>query len=290
MTSAVDGLAERFTTHEGKRLRYLTGGEGPPILLCHGFIGSAENFTDWFDVLLQRRTVIAPDLPGFGRSAPMDGGHTAPALARAALAAAQHAGADQFDVAGLCLGTPIALAVQRARPQATGRVILHTPLVAPWLVRRAFHIQVGFMLAPIVYPAIVWLAHQRPVSDIYKRLMVEGTNVDAVAAKANFDNQVLADPRAAREWLHDAMRRDDLAQVRGSGRPTLILVAEHDRIVNVRRLRSAIAGAPDVSFDVIRQAGHAWSPELSRRQRALIAAFLDDQPLPRTEGAAVAAA
>jgi len=290
VTSAVDGLAERFTTHEGKRLRYLTGGEGPPILLCHGFIGSAENFTDWFDVLLQRRTVIAPDLPGFGRSAPMDGGHTAPALARAALAAAQHAGADQFDVAGLCLGTPIALAVQRARPQATGRVILHTPLVAPWLVRRAFHIQVGFMLAPIVYPAIVWLAHQRPVSDIYKRLMVEGTNVDAVAAKANFDNQVLADPRAAREWLHDAMRRDDLAQVRGSGRPTLILVAEHDRIVNVRRLRSAIAGAPDVSFDVIRQAGHAWSPELSRRQRALIAAFLDDQPLPRTEGAAVAAA
>ncbi|MHB8489048.1 MAG: alpha/beta fold hydrolase [Candidatus Dormibacteria bacterium] len=290
MTSAVDGLAERFTTHEGKRLRYLTGGEGPPLLLCHGFIGSAENFTDWFDVLLQRRTIIAPDLPGFGRSAPMDGGHTASALARAALAAAQHAGAEEFDVAGLCLGTPIALAVQRARPQATGRVILHTPLVAPWLVRRAFHIQVGFMLAPIVYPAIVWLAHQRPVSDMYKRLMVEGTNVDADAAKANFDNQVLADPRAAREWLHDAMRRDDLAQVRGSGRPTLILVAEHDRIVNVRRLRSAIAGAPDVSFDVIRQAGHAWSPELSRRQRALIAAFLDDQPLPRAEGAAVAAA
>jgi hypothetical protein len=44
-----------------------------------------------------------------------------------------------------------------------------------------------------------------------------------------------------------------------------------------------------VSFDVIRQAGHAWSPELSRRQRALIAAFLDDQPLPRADGVVVAA-
>jgi pimeloyl-ACP methyl ester carboxylesterase len=220
----------------------------------------------------------------------MDGGHTAAALARAALVAAAHAGADQFDVAGLCLGTPVALAVQRARPQATGRVILHTPLVAPWLVRRAFHIQVGFMLAPVVYPGIVWLAHQRTTSDIYKRLMVEGKNVDPVAAKANFDNQVLADPRAAREWLHDALQRDDLAQVRGSGHPTLILVAEKDRIVNVRRLKKAVADAPDVSFDVIRQAGHAWSPELSRRQRLLIAAFLDDQPLPRADGAAVAAA
>jgi pimeloyl-ACP methyl ester carboxylesterase len=287
--SAVNGLEERFTSYEGKRLRYLTGGTGPPLLLCHGFIGSAENFNDWFVELLSRRTIIAPDLPGFGRSAPMDGGHTAPALARAALAAATDAGAEEFDIAGLCLGTPVALAIQRARPEATGRLILHTPLVAPWLVRRTFHLQVGFMLAPIVYPGIVWMAHQRTLSDIYKRLMVEGKNVDPVAAKVNFDNQLLADPRAAREWLHDALRRNDFAQVFGSGHPTLILVAEQDRIVNVRRLESAVAGAPDVSFDVIRQAGHAWSPELSRRQRALIAAFLDDQPLPRADGVVVAA-
>ena len=286
----MNGLEERFTTHDGKRLRYLTGGAGPPLLLCHGFIGSAENFNDWFAVLLQRRTIIAPDLPGFGRSAPLNGGHTAPALARAALAAADDAGAERFDVAGLCLGTPVALAVQRARPHATRRVILHTPLVAPWLVRRSFHIQVGFMLAPVVYPGIVWLAHRRTMSDLYKRLMVEGRGADPIAAKVNFDNQVIADPRAAREWLHDALHRNDLAQVRGSGRPTLILVAEHDRIVNVHRLGSAVADAPDVSFDVIRQAGHAWSPELSRRQRVLIAAFLDDQPLPRSDGAAVAAA
>ena len=289
MISAVNGLDERFTTYEGKRLRYLTGGTGPALLLCHGFIGSAENFNDWYEVLLSRRTIIAPDLPGFGRSAPMDGGHTAPALARAALAAATDAGADEFDIAGLCLGTPVALAVQRARPQAAGRLILHTPLVAPWLVRRTFHLQVGFMLAPFVYSGIVWMAHQRTLSDIYKRLMVEGKNVDPVAAKVNFDNQVLADPRAAREWLHDALRRNDFAQVFGSGNPALILVAEHDRIVNVPRLASAVAGAPDVSFDVIRQAGHAWSPELSRRQRTLIAAFLDDQPLPRSDGVVVAA-
>ena len=285
----MDGLEERFTTHEGKPLRYLTGGTGRPLLLCHGFIGSAENFDDWFDVLLPRRTVIAPDLPGFGRSLPMDGGHAAPALARAALAAAHAAGAEQFDIAGLCLGTPVALAVERARPAATGRLVLHTPLVAPQLVRRSFHLQTSFMLAPVVYTGIVWLAHQRRMSDLYKRLMVEGAGVDPIAAKVNFDNQVRANPRAAREWLRDALLRDDLAQVRGSGHPTLILVGEHDRIVNVRRLEAAVAGAPEVSFDVIRQAGHAWSPELSRRQRELIAAFLDDQPLPRA-GAVVAAA
>jgi pimeloyl-ACP methyl ester carboxylesterase len=286
----VNGLDERFTKHEGRRLRYLTGGTGPALVLCHGFIGSAENFSDWFDVLLSRRTIIAPDLPGFGRSAPLAGGHTAPALARAVLTAVADVGAEHFDVAGLCLGTPIALAVQRARPQATGRLILHTPLVAPSLVRRQFHVQVGFMLAPVVYPGIVWLAHRRTTSDIYKRFMVEGKDVDPVSATANFENQLLANPRAAREWLHDVLQRDDLAQVRGSGHSTLILVAEHDRIVNVPRLETAVTGVPGMSFDVIRQAGHAWSPELSRRQRELIAAFLDDLPMPSSKGAAVAAA
>jgi pimeloyl-ACP methyl ester carboxylesterase len=286
----VNGLEERFTKHEGRPLRYLTGGTGPPLVLCHGFIGSAENFSDWFEVLLSRRTIIAPDLPGFGRSAPLSGGHTAPALARAALTAATDVGVDHFDIAGLCLGTPVALALQRARPEATGRLILHTPLVAPSLIRRRFHMQVGFMLAPVVYPGIVWLGHQRTMSDLYKRFMVEGKDVDPAAANANFENQLLANARAAREWLHDALRRDDLAQVRGSGRPTLILVAERDRIVNVPRLETAVNGINDISFDVIRQAGHAWSPELSRRQRALIAAFLDDLPLPASTGASVAAA
>jgi pimeloyl-ACP methyl ester carboxylesterase len=260
------------------------------LLLCHGFIGSAENFDDWFDILVSRRTVIAPDLPGFGHSMPLSGGHTVPALARAALSAAAAEGAEQFDLAGLCLGTPIALAIERARPKATGRLILHTPLVSPALVRRLFHAQVAFMLAPFVYPGIVWLAHQRTTSDLYKRFMVEGKDVDPVAAQANFDNQLLSDPRAAREWLHDALQRDDLAQVRGSGHATLILVAEHDRIVNVPRLEAAMAGVPDVSMDVIRQAGHAWSPELSRRQRELIAAFLDDLPLPAASSGAVVAA
>ena len=45
-----------------------------------------------------------------------------------------------------------------------------------------------------------------------------------------------------------------------------------------------------MSFDVIRQAGHAWSPDLSRRQRELIAAFLDDQPIPAASRAGVVAA
>ena len=284
------GLEERFTTHHGKPLRYLIGGSGPPMLLCHGFIGSAENFDDWFDALLPRRTVVAPDLPGFGKSAPLDGVHVASSMAGAAIAAADDAGIEEYDIAGLCLGAPVAFAVQRARPRAVHAMVLHTPLLAPWLIRGRFHVQVGVMMSRFVYPAIVWAGHQRVISDLYKRLIVEGDDVDPRAAKANFDNQMRATPRAAREWLLDGLRSNDLGQLVGNPERTLILTAGEDRIVDAHALRRAVENIGGVQLAVIDKGGHAWTREMLRMQRDLIAAFLDGRPLPLERTAAGIAA
>ena len=284
----MDGLDEHVIEHGGRRLRYLTGGHGPAMLLCHGFIGSAENFSDWFPALLSRRTVLVPDLPGFGASSPLHEGVDAEGMAEAALAVAGHAGLERYDVAGLCLGASVALAVQRIRPDAVERMVLHTPLLAPWLTRRRFHLQAGFMLAPGVFPGIVWLSRRRIVSDLYKRLMVEGSEVDPAAAQVNFDNQRRADARAAREWLRDGLRRDELTQILDSDCPTLVLVAADDRIVDVGRLRRVLDGMPHVQLAVIEEGGHAWTQSMIEQQARLLAAFLDGLPLPGT-GAASAA-
>ncbi len=278
---------ERFLTHEGGRLRYLIGGTGPAMLLCHGFIGSAENFDDWLPALVPRRTVIVPDLPGFGKSSPLQQRHSPAALARAAAAAADHAGASRYDIAGLCLGSSVAMAVQRLRPAAVQRVVLHTPLLHPGLVRRHFHLQVGVMTAQGVWPVIVWLGHQRIVSDFYKRVVVEGPDVDPVAAQVNFDNQMRATPRAAREWLHDGLRGDELAQVRTGAHRTLILMARHDRVIDVPRILRALGREHHVQLAVIDHAGHAWTDAMRARVRSDVASFLDDQPL-TTPGTAAA--
>ena len=272
-------LEERVVTYEGGRLRYLIGGSGPAMLLCHGFIGSAENFDDWLPVLLPRRTVIAPDLPGFGSSAPLHGRHTPAALARAAIAAAADAGATRYDVAGLCLGSSVASAVQRQRPDAVERMIVHTPLLDPSLVRRHFHLQVGLMTAPGVWPGIVWLGHKRLVSDLYKRVMVEGPNVDRGAAQVNFDNQMRATPRAAREWLRDGLSYDALDLVRSGAHRTLILMARRDRVIDVPRIVRTLGQEPNVEVAIIDDAGHAWTDAMRRQQRDYLGAFLDDQPL-----------
>lgn len=284
--SAARGLEERFTSHAGRRLRYLIGGTGPYMLLCHGFIGSAENFREWFDELLPRRTLIVPDLPGFGESMPLPGTHGARMLAAAVLAAAGDAGAQEYDLAGLCLGAGVALEIQHLRPSATRRLVLHTPLLAPEIVRNRFHLQVRLMTAPVVFPFFVWLSRRRVVSDLYKRLMVEGSEVEAGAAQVNFDNQLRAEPRAAREWLLEGLRRDDTTLLRDPRHPVLILVAEDDRIVDVPRMIEMVGRDERVRIAVMGEAGHAWTREYVERQLAVITAFLEDRPLPIPAGVA----
>lgn len=280
------GLEERFTIHAGGRVRYLIGGRGPAMVLCHGFLGSAENFETWFGALSRIRTLIVPDLPGCGSSAPLMGArHDAAHLAAAVDTVCRDAEVERYDVAGLCLGVPVAMALLRARPEAVERLLLHTPLLAPALVRRRFHLQVRGFMAPGVFTAINWLSRRRVVSDLYKRLLVEGDNVDRAAAEMNFRNQLRAEPRAVREWILDGLACDDVALLGGAGKPALIIVAADDRIVDVPLLRPIVRSMGHVQLAEVADAGHGWTESYVRRQLALITAFLNGQPLPEVGSA-----
>ncbi len=274
-------LEERFVTHAGHQVRYLVGGDGPPLVLCHGFLGSAENFESWFAELARVRTLVVPDLPGCGASAPFDDArHTGGALAAAVEAVCRDTGVERFDLGGLCLGASVAMAMLRRRPETVQRLLLHTPLLAPALVRRRFHLQVRAFMAPGIFPAASWLSRRRLVSDLYKRLLVEGDNVDRAAAEMNFRNQLRADPRALREWILHGLVRDDVALLRGFPRPALIIVASDDRIVDVPLLARTVAAMDHVQLARVDDAGHGWTESYVRRQLELIAAFLHDRPLP----------
>jgi pimeloyl-ACP methyl ester carboxylesterase len=60
----------RFVTVDGVRLHYLERGEGPPVVLLHGNVVTAEDFqtSGVLDLLARRHRVIAFDRPGFGYS------------------------------------------------------------------------------------------------------------------------------------------------------------------------------------------------------------------------------
>src|SRR5207302_5337838 len=88
----------------GHPIRCLIAGEGRPLLLCHGFLSSAEEFGGRFRALALHRRLIIPDLPGNGGSPPLATGHTVEALAASPDELLGGLGIVDFDGAGRCLG------------------------------------------------------------------------------------------------------------------------------------------------------------------------------------------
>ena len=284
-SNAAGGMQERFLDVP-RPLRYLIGGEGPPLLLCHGWLGSAENFTTWFEGVGRHRTLIVPDLPGCGDSPTLPGRHTCAALARSLEPLIDALGLDRFDLGGLCLGSGVAFETLARWPERVDRLILHTPLLDPTVVRTRFHLQAAVMMSPPVFPVISWLSRQRLVSDLYKRLVVEGDDVDAAQAEMNFRNQQRASHRAQREWAQDGLRRHDAGLLAGHAGPSLIIVAGDDRLLRRAALERLVAEMPRVRFASIDDAGHGWNEGFIRRQLDMLDAFLDGQPLPGVTAAA----
>src|SRR2546427_13126528 len=113
----------------------------------------------------------------------------------------------------------IALAyVSRFRERTDGW-LSHTPIYSPRTLRVAFKRQVAAFTAGPVFWVVDRLRRNRVVSDLYKRFLVEGPGVDPYDAQVNFDNQLRADGRAARQWLRAGITRDYRDFLRGWRKP-----------------------------------------------------------------------
>ena len=60
------GFARRRTDVDGVTLSYTTGGQGPVVVLLHGYAQTSHMWTPLMPVLAPSHTVIAPDLRGAG--------------------------------------------------------------------------------------------------------------------------------------------------------------------------------------------------------------------------------
>jgi pimeloyl-ACP methyl ester carboxylesterase len=72
--SVHNSIQSRFATVDGIRIHYLTSGQGPAVILLHGYTQTSRMWLPLIPRLTDRFTVIAPDLPGIGESEiPKDG-------------------------------------------------------------------------------------------------------------------------------------------------------------------------------------------------------------------------
>lgn len=124
---------------DGFRLAYGRAGEGPPVVLLHGWPGDRSDYRLLAPMLVEAgRQVVVPDLRGFGDSDKhvADGQYDAAAQGRSVLGLIDELGLERPVLVGYDIGSRIAQAIARTRPDAVGGLVIAPPL--PGIGTRVF--------------------------------------------------------------------------------------------------------------------------------------------------------
>jgi pimeloyl-ACP methyl ester carboxylesterase len=112
------GFEPRVANIDGVRTRYFVGGEGPPLVVVHGLGGAAVNFTLLAPLLARRHRVLIPDLPGHGKTEPLERADDLTAYADHVAALAELEGMFPAPLIGYSMGAVIALRLTVSRPKS----------------------------------------------------------------------------------------------------------------------------------------------------------------------------
>jgi 2-hydroxy-6-oxonona-2,4-dienedioate hydrolase len=126
-------------------------GSGPPVVLVHGLAVSSRYFVPLIRELARTRTVLAPDLPGYGRSATPPRPLDVPELADALEEWLELAGVVPAPLVANSLGCQVAVDLAVRRPQWVSRLVLLGPTMdpaAPTVVRQAVRLALDTLREP----------------------------------------------------------------------------------------------------------------------------------------------
>lgn len=262
----------------GETLHYADfGGQGPTLVLVHGLGGS---YAVWLAVaasLARRARVVAPDLPGFGRSARSAKGTTLSVMGDALARFIDAMSSQPVHLVGNSMGGSLSILEGRARPERIASTLLVGPaLPAPLGV----HVDPGWLktLAMASVPMghrllqrrATRLGRERLLRDLMDVCCVDATKIQpdvmvALVAQAIECGTMpwidLAFSEATRSLLGELLfgRRIRKA-VHQPGVPTLIVHGQRDRIVDVRTVRATVTTNPQIELIELPDLGH--TPQL----------------------------
>jgi alpha-beta hydrolase superfamily lysophospholipase len=116
------GFTEKSAKVNGVRINYQVGGNGPVVVLLHGYTQTSHMWIPLMPLLATSHTVIAPDLRGVGGSERTPGGYDKKTMAKDIRELVHQLGDDQpAAVAGHDIGLMVAYAYAAQYPGEVAR-------------------------------------------------------------------------------------------------------------------------------------------------------------------------
>lgn len=119
------GLEQRRAVFGGRQVSYWIGGEGPPLLLLHGFGGNGLwTWNKQLKELSRHRTLIVPDLVWFGNSHALGVEPSLHVQVETMIDLLDHEGIERADVMGISYGGFVTLLLHQHHPDRTAKVVV----------------------------------------------------------------------------------------------------------------------------------------------------------------------
>jgi len=140
------GIAEKSTSVNGVRLNYKIAGQGPAIVLLHGYTQTSHMWLPLIPQLANSHTVIAPDLRGIGGSERAAGGYDKKTMAQDVHELVRQLGHREAALVGHDIGLMVAYAYAAQYPAEVSKVVLMDAFLpgvgewtTVWLLRDLWH-------------------------------------------------------------------------------------------------------------------------------------------------------
>jgi len=259
-------LLQRHTVHtttiNGHTLTYLDEGQGPPLILIHGFGGSMWQWEHQQEALAEHHRVITIDMLGSGLSDKPETDYSPTFILKTFTEFMDTLGIPQATLIGNSLGAGVAIGMALTHPERVSTLVLVDGFpanvvdsIASPSYKRFVHTRPPLWLARLG----MWLAGRWATTRILTEIIYDPKLITPVVIERSYQNRkasgflppLYSQIEQIPEWeKRFAPQLGDITQ------PTLIIWGEHDRVFPTTVGQTMHKTIPHSTFLEVPHSGH----------------------------------
>jgi pimeloyl-ACP methyl ester carboxylesterase len=253
-----------------------------PVVLIHGWGGSGRYWGGLVKRLGTRWGFVVPDLPGVGRSLPVQRAHTMEDHVRAVEALLDHVGIERVHIVAHSMGAGIAMLLAAKRPALIERLVLTSISLFRTERERVTFIGITMLLALQMRVRAKWMADVPFLTRLAARRYFYRIPGDKALLRAGFVDYLhmdlgtaVASARSAASYaIPDAARRIRV--------PSLLVVGRNDSSLPLANVEYTGGMIPGCEVRLIERCGHLPMVEWPDLYAALVDEFLGRERIAST--------